>query len=516
MGLILAHCGFQRVLVVFGHFTFYRLFQGAIYGVGLIFSYMLGLITGDFRLKTIFVIFNLLSADFFGGGAGGFYFVGAVHALGEGDFGFVFWAVIGFAHNAVSEIFGDGEGFGTISYSNLSFACILADDGVLVLSVHCCVYHGEGAITIANHVSGDVLVRGFWFCVIAQVLADFIGADLGDAGGVYRCSFVGSGGNGAAFFIENRFCRVFHTAGGFLNLGCHIALIDIGIVEWFASQSHVVGCQAAGDFQILGSDFPSGIDIVSIDIVSIDISCGCDGAAACIQISTLQGQAVAFNSTGSCIQTIAGNFAIRMNGTAGFNITTVNFTFLRIQAGAGNGGAGNCAAADGSALGIQAGAGNGGAGNGAAADGAGAGIDNATAGLDFTAIGIYAAIGCYFAVCIDFKIAIGPSDFPFNRIQGSFCSTIVIIASGVETVFIHGSTVLAYFDAIFVHGNLIITLFIQHQLGYRRGCGAVFSGNFGNHAVVAHFEVILVGRFASSCFSCHCIGIGFDMLIQGG
>ena len=134
---ILFYRGFKIILVVLCHFTGYRFGQGTIHSISLVFGYMMELITGDFRFKASIVIFNLLTADFFGGGAGGFYFVGAVHALGEGDF--VFCAVIGFAHNAVGEIFGDGEGFGTISYSNLSFFCILADGGVLVLSVHCCV-----------------------------------------------------------------------------------------------------------------------------------------------------------------------------------------------------------------------------------------------------------------------------------------------------------------------------------------------------------------------------------------
>ena len=249
MGLILAHCGFQSVLVVFGHFAFYRLFQGAIYGIGLIFSYMVGLITGDFRLKTIFVIFNLLSADFFGGGAGGFYHIGAVHALGEGDCSVV---AFGFAHNAASEIFGDGEGLGAFFQFNLSFACILADDGRFIsVFVYHFVFQTEGAVVIANHVSGDVLLGGFWFCVIAQVLADFIGADLGDAGGVYR-SFVGSGGDGAAVSLENRYCCIFHGAIDFMDFGGDIAFINVGIVIGFASKGNVVGFQAVGDFQILG------------------------------------------------------------------------------------------------------------------------------------------------------------------------------------------------------------------------------------------------------------------------
>ena len=89
----------------------------------------------------------------------------------------------------------------------------------------------------------------------------------------------------------------------------------------------------------------------------------------------------------------------------------------------------------------------------------------------------------------------------------------IIIATGIEPVFVHDSTIRAHFDAIFVHGNLIITIYLQYQLIHSSGCGAVVA-DFGNHAVVAHFEVILVGLFASIFFSCHCIGIGLDLRIQ--
>ena len=280
MGLIAGDFRCKASIEVLRCLAFYRGGHGS--------GYIMGLIAGNFRCKASIIVLNLLPADFFGRGAGGFYFVGAVHALGECDF--VSCAVIGFAHNAVGEIFGDGEGFGTFSYSNLSFSCILADDGVLVLSVHCCVYHGEGAVVIADHSSGDVIAA--WYCVITQVLGDYLRPYGGTSCGIYS-PFIGSDGDRAAVFIENGFCSVFHSATDFMNFGCYLAFIDIGLVEVFASQGNVVGFQAAGNFQILGSDFPSGIDIVSIDIAG-----GCDGAAACIQISTFQCQAVAFHGTG--------------------------------------------------------------------------------------------------------------------------------------------------------------------------------------------------------------------------
>ena len=175
----------------------------------------------------------------------------------------------------------------SINYSNLSFSCILADGGVLVLSVHCFVFHGEGAVVIADHFSGDVLLGAVWFCVIAQVLADFFPPYVGISCGIYA-PFIGSDGDRAAVFIENRFCNGYHTAIRCKNFGCHIALINLGIVEWFASQGNMVCFEATGDCQIIGGD----------GSVSFDISCGCDGAAACIQISAIKFQAVAFHGTG--------------------------------------------------------------------------------------------------------------------------------------------------------------------------------------------------------------------------
>ena len=197
-----------------------------------------------------------------------------------------------------------------------------------------------------------------------------------------------------------------------------------------------------------------------------------------------------------------------MNGTAGFNITTVNFTTLGVQSCCSNIPAGNIPT-----LGSQTGYRSHTAGNCTALSvefsaGNLAGCDASTTGFNFSAGSLYAAFGCNLTVCIDLKIPICPSNFTFRCIQGCFGSAIVIIASGVDTLFIHGSTVLAYFDSIFAEGNLVFAIFIQHQCIHSRGCGAVVSGDFGNHAVVAHFEVILVGRFASSYFS-------LDLPIQG-
>ena len=243
-----------------------------------------------------------------------------------------------------------------------------------------------------------------------------------------------------------------------------------------------------------------------------------------------------------------------MNGTTGFNITTVNFTILRIQAGAGNGGAGNGGAANGFtrniscrndimsidvACCIQISGLEGSytvcqfiSGDGTPSinvfDTKALHTGKSAVGSDFH-IADFAGCCCDFAICLHGELATSPFDFPFSRIQGCFGITIVIIASGVETLFIHGSTVLAHFDALIAQGNLVFAIFIQHQCIHSRGCGAVVSGDFGNHAVVAHFEIILdllIQLTQGFCIGAYLLGyrykcinmvfIGFDLRIQGG
>ena len=451
MGLIAGNVGVKAILEVFRCLTFYCSGHGS--------GYIMGLIAGNVGIKAFIVIFNLLPADFFGGGTGGFHFVGAIHTLGECDFASC--AAIGFTYNP--------------------FFCILADGGGLAV-VHCFVFHGEGAVIIADHFSGDVIAA--WYCVITQVLGDYLRPYGGTSCGIYS-PFIGSDGDRAAVFIENGFCSVFHSATDFMNFGCYLAFIDIGLVEVFASQGNVVGFQAAGNFQILGSDFPSGIDIVSIDIAG-----GCDGAAACIQLSTFQCQAVAFN------------------GTAGFNITTVNFTILRIQAGAGNGGAGNGGAANGFTRNISC--------RNDIMDIQISGLEGSYTVCQFisgdctpsinvldakalhtgkSAVGSdvhradFAGCCCDFAVCANRKLSLSSFDGTVS-IESRF-SISRRIAAGKYAIRCNNGTVRAHFDALFVHGDLIITIYLQYQLIHRRGCGAVVSGHFGNHAVVAHFEIIL-------------------------
>ena len=361
MGLVAGDVGVKAILEVFRCLPFYRSGHGS--------GYIMGLVAGNVGVKASLVIFNLLPADFFGRGAGGYYCVGAVHALGEGDF--VFCTVIGFAHNAASEIFGDGEGVGTFSYSNLPFSCILADGGGLAF-VHCFVFHGEGAVIIADHVSGDVLVRGFWFCVIAQILADFFRPYDGFSCGVYD-PFIGSGGDRAAVFIENGFCSVFHGANGIIDFGCHIAFIDIGLVECFASQGNTIRFEAISgeltfDYHIITSDSPGSIDINCI----IKAAAG-KGGCAVTDTGALYFTAGGYHIAAGCDGSHSGKGAAFHAGS------TVGDSMAFHSSGTGNVFAGNVS----------------GCRNVFAGNIAGAGIDLATAGQDVTAIGIYAAIGCY-------------------------------------------------------------------------------------------------------------------------
>ena len=278
----------------------------------------------------------------------------------------------------------------SINYSNLSFSCILADGGVLVLSVHCFVFHGEGAVVIADHFSGDVLLGAVWFCVIAQVLSDFFRPYDGFSCGVYD-PFIGSNGDRAAIFIENGFCTVVHSANLVIDFGCHIAAINGSVVIFCIHRAgECLGIKGSGNGQVRHTG---------------DCACGSD--------------------------------------------------FHRAD---------------------------------------------------------FAGCCCDFALCINGKVSSRPFDgaIPFQ----SCASMFIIIATGIEPVFVHDSTIQAYFDSIFAEGNLVFAIFIQHQCIHSRGCGAVVSGDFGNHAVVAHFEVILVGRFASIFFSRHCLSIGLDLRIQ--
>ena len=200
-----------------------------------------------------------------------------------------------------------------------------------------------------------------------------------------------------------------------------------------------------------------------------------------------------------------------MNGTTGFDITTVNFTTLRIQSGGGNISAGNIPALGSqtsysshtsgncTTLGVQFGTCN------------LASCDASTTGFDFSTASLYAALSRNLTISINFKISIRSFDGAIS-LESRHC-LISCIATGIEPVFVHDSTIQAHFDAIFAEGNLVLAIFIQYQFFHSLGA-IVF--NLENLIFCTNFEVTLVGRFAIRYFICHCIGIGFDLLIQGG
>ena len=99
-----------------------------------------------------------------------------------------------------------------------------------------------------------------------------------------------------------------------------------------------------------------------------------------------------------------------MNGTTGFDITTVNFTTLRIQSGCSNSSTGNIPALGSQTgysshtsgnctpLGVQFGTCN------------LASCDASTAGFDFSTASLYAALSRNLTIFIDFKVSIRPFD----------------------------------------------------------------------------------------------------------
>ena len=403
MGFISTHCGFQSVLIVFGHFTLYRFVQGTVHGVALAAFHIVGLIFCYCGIQCILIVFRHFASDsglHFAADSGGQVFVNGVgHVFGSrvhqvlsrmGNHSF-FSGILDIRSSLLgvglvcsvtsvgieSVIAQVGGGFViSINYSNLSFSCILADGGVLVLSVHCFVFHGEGAVVIADHFSGDVLLGAVWFCVIAQVLSDFFRPYDGFSCGVYD-PFIGSNGDRAAVFIENGFCTVVHSANLVIDFGCHIAAINGSVVIFCIHR-------AGKSLGIKGS--------------------------------------------------VDGEIFIYSQVTTDVSV----------------------------------------------------------------------------AIFIHGELSSRPFDgaIPFQ----SCASMFIIIATGIEPVFVHDSTIQAHFDAIFAKGNLVFVIFIQHQFVHSR-FAVVF--NHGNHTVTINFEVILVGLFASSFFSRHCIGIGLDLPMQG-
>ena len=364
MGFISTHCGFQSVLVVFGHFASDSGLHFAADSGVQVFVNCVGHV---FVSRVHQVLSRMGNHSFFSG-------ILDIRSSLLGV-GLVFSVTSVGIESFIAQV---GGGFViSINYSNLSFFCILADGGGLAFD-HCFVFHGEGAVIIADHFSSDVFLGAVWFCVIAQVLADFFRPYDGFSCGVYD-PFIGSDGDRAAVFIENGFCTVVHSANLVIDFGCHIAAINGSVV--------IFCIQCAG--KSLGIKGSVDGEIFIYSQVTTDVS---------------------------------------------------------------------------------------------------------------------------VALCINGKVSTRPFDgaIPFQ----SCASMFIIIATGIEPVFVHDSTIQAHFDAISAEGNLVFVIFIQHQLIHKTRVTAIVVAELGDNTVGIYSEASFVGLFTISCFSCHCIGIDFDLLIQ--
>ena len=207
-----------------------------------------------------------------------------------------------------------------------------------------------------------------------------------------------------------------------------------------------------------------------------------------------------------------------------------------------NGSACNGAAADGSALGIQACAGNGFtrniscrndimgidiagcsqisilersytvcqfiSGDIISGDSTGSGqvrhAGDCTCGRDFH-IADFAVCCCDFAICcIHGELAICALDGAIS-LESCLC-LISCITAGIETVFVHDSTIQAYFDALIAEGNLVVTTFVHHQSLCR------FFGS-GDCPILSHtggvlLQNIVIAQAQSAVDSFHQFGIG--------
>ena len=137
------------------------------------------------------------------------------------------------------------------------------------------------------------------------------------------------------------------------------------------------------------------------------------------------------------------------------------------------------------------------------------------ASIDITAIGIYAAIGCYLAVCIDRKLSIRPFDGTIS-IESRF-SSIRRIAAGKYAVRCNDGTVLAHFDAIFAEGNLVVLAFVQDHFCDVNPLGSYFDIIIDAGGILLEDIFIVQGDAAVHSFHHFRISIdaGSRFIIQG-
>ena len=140
-------------------------------------------------------------------------------------------------------------------------------------------------------------------------------------------------------------------------------------------------------------------------------------------------------------------------------------------------------------------------------DGAGSGhvrhTRDCACGRDFH-IADFAGCCCDFAICIHGELAICALDGAIS-LESCLCR-ISCITAGIETVFVHDSTIQAHFDALIAEGNLVVTTFVHHQSRCR------FFGS-GDCPILSHaggvlLQYIVIAQAQSAVDGFHQFGIG--------
>ena len=134
----------------------------------------------------------------------------------------------------------------------------------------------------------------------------------------------------------------------------------------------------------------------------------------------------------------------------------------------------------------------------------------------------FAGCCCHFAVCIHGERAACALDGAIS-LESCLC-LISCITAGIETVFVHDSTIQAYFDTLIAQGNLVVLAFIQDHfcdvdpLGSYIAAVIDFGGVFLENVVIAQadatvhsFRQFLISTDAGCFFRCVsiCAGLGF-------
>ena len=297
MGFISTHCGFQSVLVVFGHFAFYRLFQGAIYGIGLIALYIMGFISTHCGFQSVLVVFGHFASDsglHFAADSGGQVIVNGV--------GHIFVSPI---HQVLSRM-GNHSFFSGIldirsSLLGVGLVCSVTSEGIESFIAQV----GGGFVLSIGIGCGTLDARAFYSQNTLVPLTICIGS-FGPSGSAVFIVVDG------AFFYAAIF-RAFGCLGGGDFTGCHFRAGIYCVVTYNTLLVHFdfIHIQLAGNSQgTANGNAASGCQGTGLDISGFHCAVGLDKTAACIE---------AVNSCGSCCQ-VAADFSL----ASGFQCTRVH------------------------------------------------------------------------------------------------------------------------------------------------------------------------------------------------